>query len=569
MKVRKISLTLQILVINVAILLIACAVIGTVSTLSSGSAIKELMQQRMLDIANCAAASVDGDVLEILTAEDEGSAEYQEAFDALALYRDSVEVEYIYGLRSEGGDKFIFTVDPTIDDPAAFGDEAEYTEALGEANSGKAAVDQEPYEDEWGKFYSAYSPVFNSNGKVVGVIAADFSAAWYDEQIGKQVRNVILLTVGTLLISIVLVLLPISRIKKGFNALNDKLCDIADGSGDLSKNVVMDSGDEFEVIAGNMNTFIGQVRDIVAGVKGSVESSVSSSRELSELAEHASNTMNDLSEAVSGVSRGANQQAEDVNTASADVASITSKLSGMHGTINKSDDYTSNMSRNSEEVSQSFDVLIDAIKKSMDELAEVTDGIGKVGSSVDGVIEAAEAINSIASQTNLLSLNASIEAARAGEAGRGFAVVAEEIGKLAIQSNESSASIKQIMDELKGHTSRAISQVNQLNTIMKEQEKTSTYSREHLMTLFEDINNTKQSFDLIRNDTADIQSACDKLNNLIESLSAISQENAASASVTANSVSEITGIIGDVSGKAENIKDISDGLGSMVSKYNT
>ncbi|MCR5686392.1 MAG: hypothetical protein K6G81_13425 [Lachnospiraceae bacterium] len=569
MKVRKLSLTLQILVINLAILLAACAVIGVVSTLRSKSAIKELMQQRMMDIANCAAASVDGDILEALTADDEGTEAYDSVLDALALYRDSVEVEYVYGIEWDGKDNYTFTVDPSIEDPALFGDEAEYTEALGVAFSGKSSVDEEPYEDEWGKHYSAYSPVYNSNGKVIGVIAADFSASWYDKQIGRQVRAVILLTIVTLLISAALILFLINRINKGFKTLNDKLCDIADGSGDLSKSISVDSGDEFEVMADNMNTFIGQVRGIVSGVKDSVESSVSSSRELSELAEHASSTMNELSEAVSGVSKGASQQAEDVTSASGDVAAISAKLSGMHETINKAEDYTSNMSRNSEEVSSSFDILIDAIKKSMNELTEVTDGIGKVGSSVDGVIEAAEAINSIASQTNLLSLNASIEAARAGEAGRGFAVVAEEIGKLAVQSNESSASIKKIMDELKGHTSKAISQVNQLNTIMKEQEKTSTYSREHLMTLFTDINNTKQSFDVIREDTDDIQGACDTLNSTIESLSAISQENAASASLTANSVTEITDIIADVSGKADTIKGISDSLGDMVSKYNT
>ncbi len=103
MKVRRISITLQILVINIVVLLAASAVLGFVSMKRSREAISEIMQQRMMDIANCAAASVDGDMLEPLTAEDEGSKDYQTVFDTLALYRDTVEVEYIYGIKAVSG----------------------------------------------------------------------------------------------------------------------------------------------------------------------------------------------------------------------------------------------------------------------------------------------------------------------------------------------------------------------------------------------------------------------------------------------------------------------------------
>ncbi len=73
-------------------LLAASAVLGFVSMERSREAISEIMQQRMMDIANCA-ASVDGDILEPLTAEDEGSKDYQTVFDALALYRDAVAIQ--------------------------------------------------------------------------------------------------------------------------------------------------------------------------------------------------------------------------------------------------------------------------------------------------------------------------------------------------------------------------------------------------------------------------------------------------------------------------------------------
>ena len=570
MKVRKFSLTLQILVVNIIVLLFATVVLGTVSTKQSKSIMQQLIRQRMLDISNTAAASVDADVLETVTAQDveNKSDAYNTIIDELAIYRDNTDLEYIYCMEQTGPDNFIFTVDSALDDPADYGEAVELTDALAIAGTGTAAVDDEAYEDEWGMHYSSYSPIFNSSNKMVGIVGVDFSADWYEEQISGYVRKVTILSLIILFISAVLVLIIVKKINKSFIALNDKLCDVADGSGDLTKNVEIMSGDEFETIALNMNRFIGQVRGIVSGVKGNVETSVASSNELSIIAEEASETVDSLSQTISNVSQGASQQADDVNDASEKVANIVDRLSEMSQTIKVAEDCTNSMSDNSSQVSQNFDILLKAMQRSMSELEQVTREISAVGASVEEVTNAADAINAIANQTNLLSLNASIEAARAGDAGKGFAVVADEIGKLAVQSNESAASIKQIMDELSRQTGKTIELVKDLNSVMSQQEKTSRDSMESLTTLFDNINNTKDSFDNIRTNVAGINEACDVLNGTIESLSAISEENAASADATADAFTEITRIIGDVSDKADDIKNQSDELGGMVGSYN-
>ncbi|MBP3755061.1 MAG: HAMP domain-containing protein [Lachnospiraceae bacterium] len=567
MRVRRISLSLQILLINVVVLLVTTVVLGTISIKQSSSVMETLIKQRMMDIANTAAAEIDGDVLEALEDGDQETAEYASVLDDLAAYRDNTDLEYIYCMEQTGANSFIFTVDADPEDPADWGDEVEVTDALIVAGNGTGAVDDQPYADEWGNHYSAYSPVFNSAHKVVGVVGVDFSADWYDEQISSFIRTIFLIALVILVISILVILFLTSRISKSFKTLNNKISDIADGSGDLTKKIEISSGDEFEVIAGNMNTFIDQIRDIVSGVKNNVDVSVADSKELTVITEKATDTMNNLSNAISGVSSGALQQAEDVNSASDNVRTIVGKLSEMSDTVETAEECTSSMTANSNYVAKTFEELIASIQESMRELETVTKEMADVGNFVEEVTNAADVINSIANQTNLLSLNASIEAARAGEAGRGFAVVAEEIGKLAVQSNESSASIKNIMDELKTQTDKTIGLVTKLNDVMSKQEATSMNSKESLTTLFDNISSTKENFEVIRQNVDDINAVCNVLNDSISSLSAISQENASSAEITANACTEITDIINNVSEKADNIKNQSDNLGNMVGKY--
>ena len=206
--------TIILIALAATFLLTVNGLLGLVLTEQSKTAMKALIHSRMLDISNTAAAMVNGDNLKNLKAEDKGTPPYQHVHDTLNYFRENVNLEFIYCVQAKSEKEFVFSVDPDPDDPGEFGSPVVYTEALYKASKGTASVDDEPYTDAWGKFYSAYSPVFDSSGKVAGIVAVDFSAKWYDEQIDIQERTIAICMVVSLLIYVVLVVVVTKRLRR-------------------------------------------------------------------------------------------------------------------------------------------------------------------------------------------------------------------------------------------------------------------------------------------------------------------------------------------------------------------
>ena len=219
----------------------------------SRDATKTQINERMLDIVNTAASMLDGDVLDSLTAEDEGTPEYQQVYDTLARFRDNINLDYIYYVRDMGDGTFTFGIDTDPVAPCAFGSPVIYTDALYQASQGVPAVDGEPYEEQWGRFYSAFSPVFDSAGKVAGVVTADFNAEWYDTQINNNLRTVIIGCALFLVIGIGITLFLTSQFGRQLDDINRSVGEMAADLDSLTNEFstqtapITDSGDSNDI----------------------------------------------------------------------------------------------------------------------------------------------------------------------------------------------------------------------------------------------------------------------------------------------------------------------------------
>ena len=209
-------------------LVLAFGVIGMLLIRQSEATLLSLINRQMLDITDTAADMLDGDALETLRAEDAGSPAYQSVLKTLRHFQKNIDLEYIYCVYDRGEQGFVFGVDPSEDKAAPFGSPVVSTPALIQASKGEHAVDGKAYTDEWGRFYSAYSPVFNSRGQVAGIVAVDFNADWYDAQTHGLLRTFLVVAALALVLGGALVAAATGHLRSRVRQLYDRLNTLSD-----------------------------------------------------------------------------------------------------------------------------------------------------------------------------------------------------------------------------------------------------------------------------------------------------------------------------------------------------
>ena len=219
--------TSRYLILVLLFLLIVTISLGFLLVRQSKSSIITLIQTRMLDIANTAAAMIDGDVLKSITPEDEGTADYAAIMRTLTYFQDNIDLKYIYCIRDMGDGTFTFGLDPTVEDPGEFGSPIVFTDALYKASQGTASADETPYHDAWGSFYSAYSPVLDARGDVAGIVAVDFSAEWYNRQLTSLTRTTLIVALLSVLVGGGIAVAVIARSEKKIGSIQGQLNEMA------------------------------------------------------------------------------------------------------------------------------------------------------------------------------------------------------------------------------------------------------------------------------------------------------------------------------------------------------
>ena len=276
MKQKKLGLTTQALIWICVLLLGANLLLGTLLSRSSGEALKAQMRERMLDVSDTAAAMLDPAEFDSIRAQEPDSPAWNSILRTLRYFEENDSLDSIYTLRADGQGGCYFVVDAADNEPAAYGEAAHVTPALEKAYStGESAVDAEPYVDRWGRFYSSYSPIRAADGTVVGLVAVDLSAEWYDEQLAHN-RYVTFAAIGvSLVLCLWLAFHYGTRYKRRLEALDAELNAVGGEVDALMNEIGVEHSEQTEDIPGSgktdeLSALGGRLRSIRDGLENYV-----------------------------------------------------------------------------------------------------------------------------------------------------------------------------------------------------------------------------------------------------------------------------------------------------------
>lgn len=568
MKVRKISMFNQLFLFLAILLLLGNGILGILVYKRSESSLFQQIQMNAMNIAKCAAANVSGEILKNISAGDEGTGKFGVIMDQLGFFRDNAEIEYIYTLRQNEAGNYEFVVDSDLEEPAAIGDACETTEALEKTFAeGITTADEEAFLDEWGAHVSAYSPIFMGE-QVVGAVGVDISANWISNQL-TGLRNLIIFTCAAIYIVILMILqVLIISFKKSMKKLNEKVEELASGSGDLTKEVDIYSGDELEVIAGNMNKFIVQIRSLVKEVAQSTQDILVNGEELNTTVNENTQIMSDMSSEIGQISvnmehssASSRELSENLTESAREISEFAKEVNEIRKEVQKANENAQTASifanKNRKNALDSIEVLQERMRKTSEDARKI-----------EQVKQIADEIGHISAQTKMLSLNAQIEAARAGTMGAGFAVVATEVGNLSNEIDKAVKEISQINIEVLAAV-RSLTEVSEEMIQFVSEDVVKDYDA--FASLGADYGKTT---DTIRTQMTDIGDQSERISKEISAINDDLQritETVILAAESANNLASSTIVISD---SMENLNESSqknslhtENLNEMVKKY--
>lgn len=371
------------------------------------------------------------------------------------------------------------------------------------------------------------------------------------------VRLVIVFLVSVVLSSVIatLIIMPLNNISE---------FTLKAATMDLSINAEQSRLNERNDEAGRMSRALSRLLEEMSRVVGEIKSKsdnvMNAAESLNTDAIETATTIEQVESAVNEIAQGASSQAEETQKATENVMIMGNMVRETHDEVMRLLKYAENMKDSTDYAKNILTQLEEVNRRAEEYIDVIANQTNTTNESALRISEATKLITSIAEETNLLSLNASIEAARAGEQGRGFAVVAAEIQKLAEQSDESARQIEDIIQVLLSDSEKAVETMYDVKEIIRAQSE----QVEQTDTAFDQINDgVKQSIEgitRISEKAEQLDEARVNVVDVVQSLTAIAEENAAGAQETSASVAEVTSIVEDISSKSQALKEIAKEL---------
>ena len=355
---------------------------------------------------------------------------------------------------------------------------------------------------------------------------------------------------------------PIIRISRNVGAMADM-----DFRDDGVLDLLGKKKDEVGVMARALIRMRKEMKTTIEKIRTGSGELYDAAQSMNKSASQTAESVEQVDKAISEIAQGATSQAQETQTATENVILMGNMIEETNNEIEDLRNSARAMRSAGENAMKILDELNKINQQTKDAISVIYEQTNTTNTSAMKIKEATDIITDIAEETNLLSLNASIEAARAGEQGRGFAVVASQIQKLAEQSNESARQIALIIDELISDSEKSVETMEEVKEVIGKQDEYVSNTESS----FRDVNDgIAKSIDGIRTiaaKTKDLDGARVKVVDVVQNLTAIAEENAASTEETSASAAEVGNTIGNVAQEAKHLNVIANDLEENIKVF--
>ncbi len=417
-------------------------------------------------------------------------------------------------------------------------------------------------------YYAYYMPLHNVDGSICGMVFAGTLSEGVDSAIRSNLMQIVLLAVVIFVIAIMIIVVVGIGMTKAVKNVTSGLVELADGNLNASMNEkIFKRTDEIGEIARCAGMLRDTLRQMITEITQEVGNINHYAGDVNEMTLHANQSTNEVSLAIEEITKGANSQAEETETATKYVDDVSVMIDGIVENIAMLAQSSNEMGKSGTDATRILAELNDSNKKTTDAIRRIAKQTEETNTSVKAISQAAEVITSIANETNLLALNASIEAARAGEHGRGFAVVADSIQKLAEQSNGSAREIMEVIGALIKESEKTVETMREVNASVEEEGQKVEETKLIMGRVAEEIASSLVEIDAVKEKSGTIKAASGQIITVIQGLSAISEENAAATEETNASVEELNAMMQELSEDATQLHEAAEHVKVLVSQF--
>lgn len=417
-------------------------------------------------------------------------------------------------------------------------------------------------------YYAFYMPALDASGKCVGMVFAGQPATEANARINRSSLMILGIAAFVLIIALLVCAKIASAIARVIVQTETLLSSLADGELNLTVNErILRRSDEIGVMGHAVKRLLDELQSIIGNIKKNTDTLMRQGDNLETMASQTSTTADEISSAVEDISKGAVAMAEDIESATGQVANMGAIIEKIADSVKELDNLSEQMHESDVEASRIINELSESNDRTTDAIKKIEVSVHTTNDSVTRIQDAVNLIASIASETSLLALNASIEAARAGEAGRGFAVVATQISKLSEDSAQSTKTIEDIIHQLTVDSEASVRIMNEVNEIILEQQQKLVQTREKFDVVSTGIENSRKESSVISSQADECNSERGKVVDVIQNLSAVSEENAASTQETTASMQELNATINLLAEAAGELKSMAQVLEENVAFF--